>query len=86
MTAKLSGTLKRELTIDGEPYTVAISPQGLKLVRKGRRKGYELDWEAFISGEAALATALNASLAAAPEPARPRVRKPAARRAKLRAV
>ena len=68
MTTKLEGPLKREVVIDGEPYTVTITPQGLTLVRKGRRKGYTLDWSAFVSGEAALATALNASLANAPAP------------------
>jgi hypothetical protein len=67
MTTKLEGPLKRELEIGGEPYVVTISPQGLKLTQKGRRKGYELDWRSFVSGEAALATALNASLAGAPE-------------------
>ena len=69
MTTKLEGPLKRELAIDGDLYTVTISPEGFKLVPKGRRKGYELDWRAFVSGEAALATALNASLARAPETA-----------------
>jgi hypothetical protein len=68
MTTKLEGALKREILIGGEPYTVTITPHGLKLVPKGRRKGYELEWSAFVSGEAALATALNASLAQAPAP------------------
>jgi hypothetical protein len=68
VTTKLDGALKREVTIGGEPYTVTIDPHGLKLVPKGRRKGYELEWQSFVSGEAALATALNASIAAAPEP------------------
>ena len=68
MTTKLDGALKREVTIGGAPYTVTIDPQGLKLVPKGKRKGYELQWDAFVNGEAALATALNASIAAAPEP------------------
>ena len=68
MTTKLEGALKREVVIGGAPYTVTIDPQGLKLVPKGKRKGYELEWDAFINGEAALATALNASIAAAPEP------------------
>ena len=66
MTTRLEGTLKRELVIDGEPYTLTLGPEGLKLVPKGRRKGYELAWSALVSGDAALATALNASLAAAP--------------------
>lgn len=66
MTTKLDGPLKRELSVRGEPYTLTITPDGLQLVPKGRRKGYELRWEDFVSGDAALATALNASLARAP--------------------
>lgn len=65
MTTRLEGALRRELTIEGEPYTLTIAPEGLKLVRKGRRKGVALAWRALVSGEAALATALNASLAQA---------------------
>ena len=59
---KLEGPLKRELAVRGAPYVLTIAPDGLKLAPKGRRRGYELAWEAFIDGEAALATALNASL------------------------
>lgn len=33
-----------------------------KLTPKGRRKGHELRWKDLVSGEAALAVALNASL------------------------
>jgi hypothetical protein len=66
MTTALTGPLKREIEIDGVAYTLTIDPQGLKLVAKGRRKGHELAWSALVSGEAALATALTASLAAAP--------------------
>jgi len=63
MATKLDKTLKREVSIEGEPYMLTISPQGLKLVPKGKRKGLELAWKTLVSGEAALATALNASLA-----------------------
>ena len=59
---KLEGTLRREIEIDGKAYTLAISPEGLKLTPKGHRKGHELRWKDVVSGEAALATALNASL------------------------
>lgn len=62
MTTKLNAPLKRELTIRGEPYTLTTSPEGLNLVPKGRRKGYRLSWEALVSGDAALATALAASV------------------------
>ena len=73
MTTKLESPLKREIIIKGAPYIVTITPEGLKLVPKGRRKGYELEWQALVSGEAALAAALNASLASAPDPAVARV-------------
>jgi len=70
MTTKLNAPLKRELMIRGEPYTLTTSPEGLNLVPKGRRKGYRMSWEAFISGDAALATALAASVQRGPlEPA-----------------
>ena len=69
MVTKLETALKRELSIDGRPYVLTITPGGFLLAEKGRRKGYEMEWAAFVSGEAALATALNASIANAP-PAR----------------
>ena len=62
MATKLDRPLKREIQIGGKRYVLTITPEGLKLVEKGRRKGQELAWNAFVSGEAALATALNASL------------------------
>ncbi len=63
MTTKLEKALKREIAVDGEPYVVIIDPQGLKVTPKGKRKGQELAWKDLITGEAALAVALNASLA-----------------------
>lgn len=62
MTTPLDKTLKRELQLKGQAYIVALSPQGVKLTLKGRRNGVELPWEALISGDAALAVALNASI------------------------
>jgi hypothetical protein len=70
MTTKLEGSLKRALAIGGDPYVLTITPEGLTLVPKGKRKGYSLAWNAFVSGEAALATALNASLLVAPAQSR----------------
>lgn len=63
MTTKLDGELKREILIEGKPYTLTLTPQGLKLTAKGHRKGRELAWRDLVSGDAALATALNASVA-----------------------
>jgi hypothetical protein len=64
MTTKLDGVLKRELSIGGEPYTLTISQQGFTLTLKGRRKGLDIAWADLVGGDAALATALNASLTA----------------------
>lgn len=58
----LEKPLRREVRIDGQPYTLTIDPEGLKLVPKGKRKGVELRWTELTSGDAALATALQASL------------------------
>jgi hypothetical protein len=62
MATTLDKPLKREIEVAGKPYMLTIAPAGLKLVPKGKRKGHELTWEALVSGEAALAAALNASL------------------------
>ena len=61
-TTKLEKPLRREIEVDGKPYTVIIDAHGLKLVEKGRRKGDELLWKDIVSGDAALSAALNASL------------------------
>ena len=71
MTTKLEGDLRRELLIGPQAYTLTISPNGFVLALKGRRKGLEVSWADLVSGDAAMATALNASLSAniQPEPA-----------------
>jgi hypothetical protein len=62
MATLLDKTLKRELRIGDRSYIVTISPLTLKLTPKGKRKGLELQWEALVNGDAALAAALNASV------------------------
>jgi hypothetical protein len=62
MATLLDKTLKRELRIGDRSYIVTMSPLTLKLTPKGKRKGMELQWEALVNGDAALATALNASI------------------------
>ena len=62
MATKLEKSLKREIDLDGKLYMLTISPEGLKLVPKGKRNGLEIAWKDLVSGEAALATALNASI------------------------
>jgi hypothetical protein len=43
-------------------HTLTISPEGMKLLPKGKRKGHSLAWKDLISGGAALAVALKAPL------------------------
>jgi hypothetical protein len=63
MTTPLDKELKRSIDIDGLAYTVIIGPEGLRLTEKGRRKArVELAWKDLVSGEAALAVALRASV------------------------
>lgn len=59
---RLDKPLRRELRIKGKPHVLTVDPNGLKLTRKGRRKGIEIEWDALANGDAAMAVALNASL------------------------
>ena len=63
MTTRLDKPLRREIEIEDRAYTLTIDADGLKLVEKGHRKGQELRWRDFVNGDAALAAALNASVA-----------------------
>lgn len=62
MTTRLEKPLKRAFDIQGEPYVLTITPEGLKLTPKGKRKGLEIAWKDLVSGQAAMAVALNASI------------------------
>jgi hypothetical protein len=53
MATKLEKPLKRELAIGDAPYMITISPEGLKIVPKGKRNGLELTWKAILAGQAA---------------------------------
>jgi len=60
----LDKPVRREVQIGEEAYTLTIDPAGLKLVSKGKRNGLTLKWTELVNGDAALATALQASLKA----------------------
>jgi hypothetical protein len=62
MATKLDKTIKRELELDGKLYTVAISPEGVKVTPKGARKGHEISWSSIVSGDAELRRDLNMSV------------------------
>jgi hypothetical protein len=51
MATKLLKEIRREIEIDGEPFTVAISPNGVKLTRKRFRSGRALSWRALWQSE-----------------------------------
>ena len=44
MTTKLTEPLRREIEIDGEAYTVLLTPTGLRLSRKRFRQGRQMEW------------------------------------------
>jgi len=58
----LDKTLKRALIIKGQEYVITLSPEAVKISRKGHRLGTELKWADLISGDSALAVALHASI------------------------
>ena len=62
MATKLDKPIKRELEHEGALYTVTISPDGIRVVEKGKRKGRELPWSTIISGDAELSEALRISV------------------------
>ena len=68
MTTPLTKPLKREVKIKGRAFVVTLSPEGIAVTLKGKRKGQQLRWEDLVSGDAALAVALNASLSQIPQP------------------
>jgi hypothetical protein len=58
----LDKSLKRALKINGHDYVVTLTPDALKITQKGHRLGVELKWADLVSGQSALAVALNASI------------------------
>lgn len=42
---KVKKPLKREIAIDGEPYTVTVTADGFKLTPKGAQRGIEMTWK-----------------------------------------
>jgi hypothetical protein len=55
MTTKIERPIRREIEIDGEPYTVLITPQGVRLTRKRFRSGKAVSWKAILEGRPAAA-------------------------------
>jgi hypothetical protein len=62
VATRLDKTIKRELELGGQLYMVSMSPEGVRIVPKGKRKGHEISWETLLSGDAELRRDLNMSL------------------------
>ena len=62
MTTRLDKSIRREIEVKGDLYTVTVSPDGVRVVPKGKRTGHELSWESIISGDAVLTESLRISL------------------------
>jgi hypothetical protein len=63
LAAVLDKELKRRITVGGAEYTVALDSEGIRVLGKGKRRPeIDLRWSDLLSGEAAMAVALNASL------------------------
>lgn len=52
MPTKLAKVIRREVVIDGEAFTVAISPEGIRMAKKRFRSGFALSWKALRDGHA----------------------------------
>jgi hypothetical protein len=52
MATKLNKQLKREIEVDGKPYMITLSPEGVKLTEKGKRLGREHTWKDLLGGGA----------------------------------
>lgn len=53
MATKLEKPLKRELVINDAPYMLTFSPEGVKIVPKGKRNGLEVTWKSILAGGSA---------------------------------
>jgi hypothetical protein len=54
MPTRLTEPIKREVEIDGQPYTLTIGPTSVHIAPKGKRKGHELTWRDLATGDAEL--------------------------------
>jgi hypothetical protein len=61
MATKLDKQLKREIDVEGKAYMLTLSPEGLKVTEKGKRKGHELSWKDLVNGNGAMSGGHSAS-------------------------
>lgn len=59
MSTKLDKTIRREIEIDGEPFTITIAPDGFRLTKKRFRSGVALSWKSLWARHAGDGSAQN---------------------------
>ena len=64
MPTRLDKPIKREVVARGETLVLVLTPDGVTVTPKGKRKGKTFTWADLWSGEAELAQQLRASVAA----------------------
>lgn len=63
MVTPLERPIRRLIQIDDKAFVVTLTPTGVRLVLKGRRKGVEVTWRQILDGEVELHAQLAESLA-----------------------
>jgi hypothetical protein len=64
MTTQLDKAIKREVKAGDQALILTLTPEGVTIVPKGKRKGKTFSWETLWSGEEEMAAQLRATYAA----------------------
>ncbi|MBE1159683.1 hypothetical protein [Dyella acidiphila] len=51
----LDKPLKRQIDIQGQPFTVTLDSTGIKITKKAHRNGFEVSWAELIRNDPAMA-------------------------------
>jgi hypothetical protein len=62
VSSKRDVRLSFDVELRGQPYVLTITPESFKLARRGQRNEIELPWTAFLDEDAAMMSALHASM------------------------
>lgn len=51
MATPLDKPIRREVSIEGNPYTLTLDGDGVTVVKKGGRKGFTVTWASLVEGD-----------------------------------
>lgn len=51
MAIPLDKPIRREVSIEGNPYTLTLDGDGVTVVKKGGRKGFTVTWASLVEGD-----------------------------------